>query len=96
MSFISILKTIGADIEKGLKIAEPIVAAIPGINILAGPIIMEVASIIADLEGDPGTAKQTALTPAQLSALIQAIVTAAAARQVANAAAPTPAPPPTT
>lgn len=47
MSFLSALKTIGNDIEKGIAIAEPIVGTfIPA----SGPILIEIASIITALE----------------------------------------------
>jgi hypothetical protein len=95
MSFLSVLKTIGSDIEKGLKVAEPIVAAIPGLNIAVAPILSEVATILGNLEAPTpaGTAAGPTLTAAQISALIQAVVASAASKQVASAAAPAVAPP---
>lgn len=83
MSFISVLETIGKDIVKGVEIAAPIVGTfVPAV----GPIFMELATIISQLENKGG-----AVTNEQLSQLVQAIATISAVKQSATPTAGPPA-----
>lgn len=84
MSFVSVLKTIGTDVEKGISIAEPIIAKfVP----MAAPILTEISAVIAALES-----LGSSVTQEQLSQIIQAIATASAIKQAAAAvSAPAPA-----
>lgn len=78
MSFLTVLKTIGEDIEKGLEVAAPIVTGfVPAI----GPILTEIEAVIKKLEA----AGQT-LTTAQISAIAQAIAAEQAVAQAASTA----------
>jgi len=73
VSFISVLKTIGEDIEKGIQIAEPIIGTfLPA----AGPLLTELAAIIAALENIGSTPANTNITP-----LTQAVATISAVKQ---------------
>lgn len=66
MSFLKTLETIGKDIATGAEIAAPIVGDfVPA----AGPILAEVAAIIAKLES---SSKASTITPANVSQIIQA------------------------
>lgn len=77
MSLLSVLKTIGEDIEKGLEVAAPIVTGfVPAV----GPILTEIEAVIKKLEA----AGQT-LTAAQISAIAQAIAAGQAAEQATTA-----------
>lgn len=79
MSFLSVLKTIGTDIEKGLAIATPIVGEFVPV---AGPILAEIATVISALENAGKT-----LTAEQLSQVIQSITAVNAVKQSAAPAA---------
>lgn len=87
MSFISVLKTIGEDIEKGITAAAPIIGAfVPGV----GAILTEIATVIADLES-----KGQTVNASELSAIVQALSTTSAISQAkaapaSNASAPAP------
>ena len=89
MSFLSILKTIGEDIEKGIAVAEPIIGAfVPSV----GAILVEVADVIASLEAVtpivPAAATAKADEVPNLSALVQAVATVSAVNQHADRFAP--------
>ena len=85
MSFLSILKTIGEDIEKGIAVAEPIIGAfVPSV----GAILEEVAAIIGSLETvasivPPASPTQPDEVP-NLRALVQAVATVSAVNQHAD------------
>ena len=76
MSWLSVLENIGKDIEIGIEAAGPIITTfIPA----AGPILVEIATIIADLENigaAPNQAMASSLTQAaaQISAVKQASI----------------------
>lgn len=71
-SFLSVLKTIGDDIIKGIEIAVPIIGAVEP---QLAPILAEVTQIVAALEKAGATINQ-----AQLSAIIQAAATSSAVK----------------
>ena len=79
MSFLSILETIGKDVEIGIAAAAPIVGTfVPQV----GPILAQAGSIIGDLE----SAGHPAPTPAAASALVQAVAHVQTVEQHATAA----------
>ena len=79
MSFLSVLKNIGNDIEAGILLAAPIVGDfVPQYS----PILTEIAEIIADLEGPSAAGVASALatgaagpvpTDAAMSQIVRAI-----------------------
>jgi len=76
MSFLSVLKTIEADVTKGLEVAAPIVGTfVPA----AGPILSEIAEVLLVLEG-AGANTQT-----NISGLVQAVATVSAVKQAGAA-----------
>lgn len=80
MSFLKTLETIGSDILKGVETVAPIVGAfVPA----AGPILYEVAQVIATLESQGKT-----LSPAQVSQLVQTLTAAQTVKQSTSAASP--------
>ena len=82
MSFLSVLKTIGTDVEKGLGVAAPILKATGAIP-LAGPILVEIGTVIGNLESQNAT-----VSSAELSAIIQAVAAAAASKPSGSTPAP--------
>jgi len=76
MSFISVLKTIGNDIEKGLELAAPFISLIPG-GVAIAPILAEVAQVIGILEQSGQK-----IDPSVLSAVMQAVTQVHVAKQV--------------
>jgi hypothetical protein len=79
VSFISILKTIGNDIEAGIALAGPIIG---GFVPAAGPILTDIAAVIADLEGSGAI-----LSPAESSSVLQTLASASTIKQAAAARA---------
>lgn len=83
MSFLSILKTIGTDIEKGISIAAPIVGTfVPDL----GPILSEISQVITALETSKSTTPSTSITvptptPEQVSTVIQQVTAAHVIKQ---------------
>jgi hypothetical protein len=73
MSFLSVLKTIGEDVEKGIAVALPIVGDfVPQ----AAPILNEVATVIGNLE-----TAQTQLPQESVSTVVKALSTASTIKQ---------------
>lgn len=90
MSFLSViskightLETVGSDIAKGIAIAEPIVAAIPGVGTAVAPILAEIETIITNLEK-----AGVSLTSAQISQISQSVAVVMSAKQAASPAVP--------
>lgn len=71
MSFLSVLHTIEEDVLKGIAVAAPIVGTFAP---AAGPILAEIASIIAALEG-------IGSTHTNVSPLVQAVATVSTVKQ---------------
>jgi hypothetical protein len=78
VSLLSVLKTIGDDIEKGIAVATPIVG---GFNPAIGIILGEASQVIAALESQSAVPD-----PSHVSTVIQSIATASTAKQAAAAA----------
>lgn len=78
MSLISVFKTIGEDVEKGISIAAPIIGTfVPA----AGPILTDIVTVISALESEGKTPSSS-----QMSTIVQSLSTANVIKQ--SAAAP--------
>lgn len=63
MSFLSVLKTIGADIGIGAKFAAPIVSLVPGIGTIAGTVLNSIVAVEQLITNSgTGTQKKQAVT----------------------------------
>ena len=86
MSFLSVLETIGKDVEAGIALAEPIVGAFVPV---AGPILMDIAANINELESAGVKVTSSAALTSIVSALatVQTVKQHAAAQSAQTAAA---------
>jgi hypothetical protein len=73
-SFLKIIENVGKDILKGVEVVAPVLGAV---DPPLAPIFLEIAQVIAVLEGSG-----VAISQEQLSSIIQAVATTSAAKQV--------------